>query len=317
MKNAFKFTSFFLILFFVWGTLMYAIPDPYGKAYQRALGVQYDYYQSIDENKVVAIGGSSLSFGLNLDQMEEILGKPCVILGNYYEYGLTYVMEMSKSNLKPGDIVVVEYSSQSANMCDAQLILSGIGKRYEMYQYFFPRLIGALIKELPAFSQKTVKYWSEGGFQTYDVAYSLEAYDGRGNMVLAREECSVPNPYPFNESFPEIDLIDGEFILSLKNDGFIKYLNEYTQWCKERGIQVLVTVPCFLDEAVTSTAEDMEYFDSALSSQFDAPYISSIQDYIFEREYMYNTVAHCNTAGAERRTQQLCNDILPYISVSK
>ena len=96
-KKVFQSVSFLLILFFLIG---WGIPDPYGDCYEKALVYQYDYYRSLRGGKIVLIGGSSLSFGLDLDLFEELTGRPCAILGNHTGYGLSYHIEMSKSNLQ-------------------------------------------------------------------------------------------------------------------------------------------------------------------------------------------------------------------------
>ena len=116
------------------------MPDSFAKSYQRVLVTQYDYLNSIDEEKIVFVGNSCLAFGFDQELMEELTGKPCPILGNNAGHGLTFLLEMSKTNLRAGDTVVIEFSNNEYNRCGTEFILTGLGNRYDMYKIFFPQL---------------------------------------------------------------------------------------------------------------------------------------------------------------------------------
>jgi hypothetical protein len=97
------------------------------------------------------------------------------------------------------------------------------------------------------------------------------------------------------------------------NDSFIAYLNDYIDYCNSIGVQVLFTTYPTLDEAVRSTDVEIIASDKAFSKVIKAPFISNSLDYIYPREYIYDYIAHCNSAGAIKRTKQLYNDLKDYL----
>lgn len=307
MKKAIK------VLFFIIGFCAFVLvacmllPDPYGKSYQRGLSRQYDYYSSLEDNKMVFLGSSSLSFGFDLDTMEELTGKPCAILGNHFGYGMAYLMEMSKSNLKPGDIVVVEIPDHQIDTCAEDLLLSGIGHNYEMYRFFIPETWAQVISYYPSYIKKALMYDLNGGYDPGDDgAYSINSFDERGNMIYERPECVIPVPYDERA----LDYTHIRFSGTPYQAEYVEFVNNYISYCEDMGVAVYITLPCYFSEAIVSSEEDILAFEEMLKEQFNAPLISKVSDYIFDRDRLYDNAMHCNTEGAKYRTELIYNDLI-------
>lgn len=311
MKNLLRFLSFLLVGALVLGLAAVLLPDQYDGSFQRVLVTQYDYFKSLGAGKIVFVGDSALSFGLDLDRMEQLTGRPCAILGNHAGYGITYLLEMTRANLQPGDVVVIEIDSISGNGIGADLLLTGIGKRYELYRYFRPAHWPAVLEAWPAYLKRSLERWLDGApAETGD--YSAGSYDARGNMTLRRRECWIPDP--FDEAAAERfnTASYGSFTM---DPGFLAYLQSYVQDCAGIGVPVYFTAVCALDEAVVSSEDQIEAFTESWKQQLPAPYISDQKDYIFPREYMYDAILHCNTEGARYRTEQLYRDLAPWLAI--
>ena len=301
------------VLFFVIGFCAFVVlacvllPDPFGKAYQRNLVRQYDYYSGIEENKMVFIGSSSLSFGYDQETMEDLTGKTCALLGNHYGYGMTYLMEMSKSNLKSGDIVVLEMADQTIDKCGEDLLLTGIGHRYEMYKFFIPQNRWKIISYYPSYIKKVLMYDLDGGYDPGEGPYMINSFDEKGSMIYPRPECELPMPY---KEDPSKDHIFISFSGRPFQAEYVEYINDYIAYCKDLGVEVYITLHCYLDEAIISPEEDINAYEQTLKASFDAPIISDQADYIFGREYFYDNPMHCNTEGAKYRTTLIYNDLV-------
>lgn len=288
--------------------LLWSVPDVYSNAYQRAIVSQYNYYKELKGNKIVFIGNSSLSFGLDLNLMEELTGRPCSILGNHAGMDQKYFLEMSKKNLNAGDVVVIEYAGRGTG---TQLLLTGIGKNYEMYQFFNGEW-GEVLKGLPEYLQKSLSYTISNSGYHASGSYSMDSYDNRGNMSVYRGECEIPFPYT--------DEVAKTYSWKTYTTEFdpesIDILNQYIDYCESMGVHVYITQQNYLDEAVKSSEEEIVKSDQTLSQLLHAPLISDSRDYIFSREYTYNAIAHCNTLGAQKRTRLLFHDLSQYEDVS-
>ena len=152
-----KWGAFLCISFLLFMALFLNYPDRYCDSFQRVLVRQYDYLQECKEDeKIIVIGTSALSFGFDIDTMQKLSGKKTVILGNHIGDGTPFEIEMSKSALTEGDIVVIELYDQAMDEGAAMLLLTGIGHRVEMYRFFVPELWGKVAQTIPAFVRKTM-----------------------------------------------------------------------------------------------------------------------------------------------------------------
>ena len=283
------------------------------ESYQRAIVKQYDYFRSIEGNKIVFIGGSSLSFGYDMDTMEELSGKPCPILGNHASDGFPFLFEMSKSNLSEGDTVVIEYYGSSLDASDGdELLLTGVGKRYDMHKFFPACLWKSLIKAVPLYVQKNMKYFRLGEQYCSDIPYINDAFDERGNMSLERLDTWLSEDYVDNDGSNE-ELQYRDYYSSVNNINYavFDYINEYISYCESIGVKVLITLPPVYSDAVPSyCGEDiMDKFDSIIRENINAPLITASKDNTYGREYVYDFMLHLNSEGAKLRTERLYEDI--------
>jgi len=295
MKKVFRCFAFILILCLILAVIVVCVPDEFQNSYQRALVRQYDYFKSIEGKKIVFIGGSSLSFGFDMNRMEELTGMPCPILGNHAGYGMVYLLEMSKENLNHGDIVVIEYCDGTVHGTGgAELLLTGVGKRYDMHRFFVSQIRWSLVKAIPAYVQKNINYWRSGEPYNPDLPYSIHAYDNRGNMTMNRPEPWITEAY-INHAAEE-DLFYRDYYSLMKNMNYelFSFLNEYISYCNELGVSVYITVQPVYDDAVPDyCGEDIiGQFDQTLRDEIHAPLISNSIDYFFERQYIFDGYLH-------------------------
>ena len=73
-----------------------ALPSIYSESFVGVLDDKVERLESIEGEKVVVVGGSSVAFGLDSALMEEELGKPVVNFGLYAAIGSVAMMELSK-----------------------------------------------------------------------------------------------------------------------------------------------------------------------------------------------------------------------------
>ena len=72
-----------LLPFLVIGGVVFALPSQYDKTFLGALRDKYERLTSLEEPKIVIIGGSSAAFGLDSAVIEEHTGMPVVNFGLY------------------------------------------------------------------------------------------------------------------------------------------------------------------------------------------------------------------------------------------
>ena len=108
---------------------------------------------------------------------------------------------------------------------------------------------------------------------------------------------------------------DPNTLFTLKNDivskDFLKYFNDYCDRMRERGVTVYFSF-CPINERALkegTTPESITQFENYLKENLNCPVISSLNDYIMDWGYFFDTNLHLNDAGVTRRTQMLVNDL--------
>lgn len=298
-----------LLLSGISAAILFAIPPQFSQTYQHALEEQYSSLQKINSPKVVVMGDSSVPFSLNSRLMEKTLNIPVQTLGIHSGTGLAYILRLSESNIKKGDIMVVELQPFNDDSFSPSVVLTACENDFTMYRYFSARDLQKVIAYYPSYLVKKVKY----ALHVRDSQipeYSGKSFDSDGNYNFYRGVCIIPNPLPKNER---------ETVFR-KNDytsDTISFLNNYTAYCRQKGATVLITFSPYLNESLASTPGGISGLQNYLSNNLQAPVITRIADRALPRKYMYNDITHCNTAGANKVTNDLAHEIEKYLMKQK
>ena len=102
-------TAVVLFPFALFVTVTECLPDQYGNTYVSALPDKCDRLSGVDGKKIVFVGGSSLPFGIRSDLIErELDGEYEVVnFGLYATLGTKLMMDLSMSEIKNGDIIIL------------------------------------------------------------------------------------------------------------------------------------------------------------------------------------------------------------------
>ena len=87
--------------------LTLAAPCQYDQTFLGELEEKHKRLTSLKEEKIVLIGGSNLAFGLDSEKLQEYVGMPVVNYGLYATIGTKAMLDMSRSHIKEGDVVVI------------------------------------------------------------------------------------------------------------------------------------------------------------------------------------------------------------------
>lgn len=283
----------------------------YRTSYQYILTKKYEQLVNINEPKIILLGGSNLTFGINKDIIEEKTGMPVVNMGLHAGMGLRFNTEIAKANIKKGDIIILAYEYSiidDISHFSPELVVSGIDNQLEIYKYVPIQYWPEIIKYIPTYAFKKLDAINDK--QTTGV-YSASSFDTKGNMILERKQCTLPSNITLN--YGEVRLKDKENI----PDETSEYINKFINYVNEKGATVLYTFPSVINERFYVTEEQIESYEMEVDEEIDAKRISNIKDYIFEREYMYDTIFHLNENGANIRSEKLASDILNYLNHKK
>ena len=310
MKNFFLKAVFFVLftvsaLFFI---ITQVIPPQYNTTYQSAVNDKFERLLNTPSPKIIFIGGSSGAFGINEDIISKKTNLPVANLALHAGFGIKFETELSKANIQKNDLVIVGYENGNwvyGSPFGSDLIETGIDNNIKLYRYIPKENFMDAVKYFPKYSLKKLDAFLFTPIQGGGV-YQRASFEN-GNMIFDRPTCILPKP--LTDFYGKMSFNKNNI-----NSGIISYVNEFNKYVNNKGAKLLITFSPLLDEAVISSKGDADNFQKCLEEKLDAPIISNIDQYIFTRDYMYDTIYHCNNAGEKRRSELLSSDINKYLN---
>ena len=297
------FTSVLVLVLFFLSVIVFP-KDVFSSSYQAAIQRKFDYLMSIEEPKIIIIGGSSAGFGINEEYIEKATGYPVANLGLHAGFGALFPMELSKANINPGDIIILApewgWNNDRYERVGADLIMSGIDSRLDIYRYVCtPQFLSAFIGYLPTYAEKKSIFTPVGG-----AIYSISSFDENGRMI-------VPRPNMTFDYENNVDVYGEVWMESIEmDDTTVSYLTSYREFIESKGAHVYFAACPTYKAAVRSSDENFRKIAALEEEKTGIPYISDPSDYFFPDEYMFDTIYHCNNAGELHRSELLVQDLL-------
>ena len=277
----------------------------YGDSFYSALNIQYERLEKTEGERVIMIGGSSVSFGMDSQLFESLYGREFVSFGLYGAFGTKAMLDLSLREVKRDDIVIVapETVEQSYSLYfNGKALIKAFEEHPERLLNVnikdYDKIIGSLI---PFVIEKR-NYKNEK--TTIDSIYKADSINKYGEI---RDGLRCGNV--MREGF-----LDEEIMIDIDNvqDEFFDYLNEYINKVKRKGAKIFFSFPPLNEKALNNKGigvEELYNFYDDLSKKLDTDIISDPTDYIFDYRYFYDSNYHLNDAGKILRTVQLVRDL--------
>ena len=288
-------------------------PAQYEKTFVGELFAKYERLNSIDEPKMVIVGGSSVAFGVDSALIEKYTKIPVVNFGLYATLGTKLMLDLSRSAIGEGDIVIIapELNEQTYSLYfNAESTLQALDGNFSMIKDIDSENYSDLFGGLWDFAQAKLGYIIDGESPDPEGVYNSKNFNEYGDLVCDRAENIMPG------YFDENVMIDPD--TSMITDEFVDYLNGYADFCQERGASVYFAFCPMNEMGVVSdkTSESFSNFQTLLAEKLDFDIISSdINEYIYDAAYFYDTNFHLNSAGAKLHTLNLLEDVLLELSI--
>ncbi|MBO5020996.1 MAG: hypothetical protein J6D52_10070, partial [Clostridia bacterium] len=136
-------------------------PCQYDETFLGELTDKHTRLTSIKDDKIVLIGGSNLAFGIDSAKLEEYVGMPVVNYGLYATIGTKAMLDMSRSHIDEGDIVVIcpETNKQTYSLYyNAHSMWQALDCDLSMLKDVGFSNLGKLIAVLPEFASEKLNF---------------------------------------------------------------------------------------------------------------------------------------------------------------
>ena len=251
--------------------------------------------------RMIFVGGSNLSFGLDSKNIEEHLGLRVINTGVHASIGIKYMIENTIQYVKEGDVVVLaaEYSLfyRNYDFVSEELLRTILDVAPSKYELLSTVQLVSLIPLLPKYGLSKFKPTEYFGFTESDV-YSVNSFNDYGDVdahwQLKRRQFA-PNKKIGHEL----------------NDHVFRKLVIAQHQISRKGAMLLVTFPGFQDISYENNIEQIERVSAAFQ-KYNFNVLGYPERYKIPNEMMFNTPYHLNRKGVERRTQLFIEDYLRY-----
>ena len=317
-KLAFGVTAALLIIavlvpFIIIGVSAFLLPAQYDLSFVGALPDKYERLYSIDEPKVIVVGGSNIAFGLNSELLSEHVGMPVVNFGLYATLGTKVMLDLSEAAIGEGDIVVIapETNEQTLSLYfNAETVWQAFDGKFSMLKHIKSDNRSDMVGEIFEFASSKLGY-AFGEKPDPAGVYNHASFNEYGDIIYARPGNIMKTGYD-----PTMTV---DFSTDMFAEDFIDYVNEYVAKAEKKGAKVFYSFPPINASAVPAEVTEDTLFEyyRFISENLDCPVISNINDYIIEEDYFYDSNFHLNDAGVVLRTANLIADINRELGVTK
>lgn len=281
------------------------LPPVYGESYYAGLPLKYDRLRSTPSPRIIVIGGSSTAFGTDSKIIEKELGEPCINFGLYAAIGLKPMLDLSASEIRPGDTIIIcpEIDSQMYSDFEGYNSLwKSCEGRSDMLFALGSDSIPGMAGSLKGFLNERKNLSANAASVSDNNVYALSSFDAYGDIIYPRPDNIMSKGYA-PDSLPDIDA-------SIVTDDFADMINRYSLMARLKGATVYFGF-CPINALSVSDISDeqKQAFVDALVSKLDIPVISSLDDHIMDPGYFYDSNFHTNDHGMTYNTMLLVNDI--------
>ncbi len=301
------FVVILLLPFILMAVMSASIPNQYTNTFLAGLEPKFERLYSIDEPKVIVVGGSNVAFGMDSEMMEKQLGKPCVNFGLYADLGTKAMLDLSEGAINKGDIVIIcpETDPQTYSLhFDARNMWQAAESKPSMITKLPTDDIMKVIAAFPDYYNAKKEFFKTGTTPNPEGVYRADSFNEYGDIDYKREYNSMLS---FVDENKLVDLTP-----NLITDEFADYLNDYAKKAQKKGATVYFSFPPINEASLTESTTDERIYEfyTSLTKKLDFEVISNINDYILDKEYFFDTNYHLNDTGVEYRTSLLSSDIL-------
>ena len=219
------------------------VGNQYSHFYTASLMDKVDRLCSITEPKIILVGNSNVSFGIDSALLEDAMGMPVVNLGLQGGLGNAFHEEIAKLNIQPGDIVVVSHIDYADDdkLNDPELAWITVEKNPRLLPILRPKDWLPMLRAYPNYAFNCFVRWQRG-WNTIPAGtlYIREGVNTYGDFVMRTgQETST---YQFRA---------GELTVPQVGDACMTRMNKLNKYICDKGARMVVSYSPIADGEFT------------------------------------------------------------------
>jgi hypothetical protein len=293
--------------------VVFCVPE--GNDYGLASRKKHEWLAQDVANKIVFVGGSNLAFGMNSEIIATATGRHVVNMGMNGYFGVRFMLEEVKPELRAGDLVVIafEYDNyfKSVDGASADLLIVGKSRPKNFAFLSWSQRVG-LLEAAPYVAQQKVTRMLRGAGHAVGGALGI-ARDQRTDIDTV-ETLAGFNRYGDLRSHWEVDWQkeqeDGLDLSGTPMDAeVIPLLQSFTREMRARQVDVMMSYTPVMRRFYERHRARLEELHEKLSHAAPLQVPSPPSAFVYDDKYFFDTVYHLTREGAELRSRRVLSDI--------
>jgi hypothetical protein len=254
--------------------------------------------QNTASPRIIFVGGSNLSFGLNSQMIKDSLRLNPINTSIHASIGIKYMIDNTLEYIQKGDIVVLvpEYSHYHRSLYSGseELMRTVFDVSIANMKYLNVYQILNISSFLPKYSLTKFNISEYLNVKESDV-YSVNSFNKYGDTYT---HWGMKQQY-----FAPSQTIGGKY-----NYEVIRYFEEFSLAVKNKGATLLVSFPSFQETSYHNSVNQIFKVEQELKNS-NLTIIGSAERYKMSDSLMFNTPYHLNKSGVDYRTKMIIEDI--------
>jgi hypothetical protein len=289
-------------------------PDP--DHYFAGSLLQINLLENTPSPRIILVGGSNVSFGIDAELMQQTLGLPVINDGLHAGLGLASLRELEEY-IRDGDVIII---SLEYNLFANQDVMDGDPAFLSDWIEYSPHRIKYLSnpwEEAPGIYAIMLQRKVNRQVNTYLFGGSLNKargvfvgtkYDLNGDFIGHLQEASMNRQKIPATPFPVSGLQEGIFV----------FLENFNQIAHEKGAKVYFEAPASRKSNCKATGESqMADFFKVFKERSSIPILTPFEEVCLPNKYFFDSEYHLNAQGRELRTKRLIENWIRVTAASK
>jgi hypothetical protein len=307
----YKIAGFFVLVILVLALSLYYIPDVVARtSILAALIDKHEALKKIKTEKIIFVGGSNLSFGLDSKKIVETYKKPVINMGVHAGIGLEYIMNDVKAYINKGDVIVLtpEYENFYTNNFYGEMELVSVlfdidpsGKKHVNAKQW-----EHLLRYIPTYSAKKIKNYIPTLFRKSSLATEIDIYDRRSFNE-------------FGDAYIHWALPNQNYMPSKRNSGaekinseVIEFIKSFKEYVEGKGAKFVILPPVIEEQSYNNQNKIINEIGAALDEN-NIGFMVKPDIYKFKTDFFFNSYYHLNKKGVDKRTEMVIGNLEPVL----
>ncbi|MDD7735395.1 MAG: hypothetical protein SOW55_00345 [Bacilli bacterium] len=268
-------------------------PCQFDKSFYGGLKIKLNRISSIEEKKIVVIGGSSVAFGYDSKLVEKETGISFVNFGLYANLGTKYMLDLALDSINEDDIVIIapEQDKQSlSNYFNGESVWYSLDGNFSYINKIDKNNYTELLSGFFPFLSNKYKSYKNGSKPNPSGVYNVDSFDSYGDIVYPREANVMVGNYDSSS------LID--FNINSIDLDFIDYLNRYAKKVEDKKASVYFTYSPINKLALIDDETSIYTYHNYLKEKLSFKVLGNPLNHILEPNWFYDSNFHLNTNGS-------------------